>query len=173
MKPPNKAGRPVAEAVERRAEAKENANRYLHVPDTGDAIPHPIRSLCTLRTRRRRRLRNTRFPAARYRLTGAGLSPAGSRQLRLTHQNQSQVQMGKDRRVSSLGRARGHRPRLGCIPADKRTQDRLARLQCLGARRSGPNGPDGARCESRCQWSRRPYRISSALRPTASAMGAF
>src|SRR6202048_1462514 len=27
MKPPNKAGRPTAEAVERRAEAKENANR--------------------------------------------------------------------------------------------------------------------------------------------------
>ena len=26
-KPPNKAGRPAAEAVERRAEAKENANR--------------------------------------------------------------------------------------------------------------------------------------------------
>ena len=33
------------------------------------------------------RLRNTRFPAVRYRLTGAGLSPAGSRQLRLTHRN--------------------------------------------------------------------------------------
>ena len=28
MKPPNKAGRPAAEAVERRAEAKENANRF-------------------------------------------------------------------------------------------------------------------------------------------------
>src|SRR6516164_11189272 len=28
------------------------------------STPHPIRSLCTLRTRRRRRLRNTRFPAA-------------------------------------------------------------------------------------------------------------
>ena len=27
MKPPNHAGRPAAEAVERRAEAKENANR--------------------------------------------------------------------------------------------------------------------------------------------------
>ena len=27
MKPPNRAGRPAAEAVERRAEAKENANR--------------------------------------------------------------------------------------------------------------------------------------------------
>src|SRR5262244_1539364 len=49
--------------------------------------PHPIRSLCTLRIRRRRRLRNTRFPAARYHLTGAGLSPAGTRQLRLTHRN--------------------------------------------------------------------------------------
>src|SRR5262249_32330582 len=30
---------------------------------------------------------NTRFPAARYRLTGAGLSPTGPRQLRLTHRN--------------------------------------------------------------------------------------
>ena len=37
--------------------------------------------------RRRRRLRNTRFPAARYYLTGAGFSPAGTRQLRLTHRN--------------------------------------------------------------------------------------
>ena len=27
-KPPNKTGRPAAEAVERRAEAKENANRF-------------------------------------------------------------------------------------------------------------------------------------------------
>src|SRR5215831_6683066 len=27
------------------------------------------------------------LPAARYRLTGAGLSPAGTRQLRLTHRN--------------------------------------------------------------------------------------
>jgi hypothetical protein len=53
------------------------------------STPHPIRSLCTLRTRRRRRLRNTRFPAARYHLTGAGLSPAGSRQLRVTHRNES------------------------------------------------------------------------------------
>jgi hypothetical protein len=34
-----------------------------------------------------RRLRDTRFPAARYHLTGADLSPAGSRQLRLTHRN--------------------------------------------------------------------------------------
>ena len=34
MKPPNKAGRPAAEAVERRAEAKENANRCPYVPDT-------------------------------------------------------------------------------------------------------------------------------------------
>ena len=32
------------------------------------SIPHPTRSLCTLRTRRRRRLRNTRFPAVRYHL---------------------------------------------------------------------------------------------------------
>src|SRR5689334_24917236 len=32
-------------------------------------------------------LRNTRFPAARYHLTGADLSPAETRQLRLTHRN--------------------------------------------------------------------------------------
>src|ERR1700730_17941725 len=51
------------------------------------SIPHPIRSLCTLRIRRCRRLRNTRFPAARYHLTGADLSPAETRQLRLTHRN--------------------------------------------------------------------------------------
>jgi hypothetical protein len=37
--------------------------------------------------RLRRRLRNTRFPAARYHLTGADLSPAETRQLRLTHRN--------------------------------------------------------------------------------------
>src|SRR6516165_4664954 len=34
MKPPNKAGRPATEAVERRAEAKENANRCPYVPET-------------------------------------------------------------------------------------------------------------------------------------------
>src|ERR1700760_3683183 len=45
--------------------------------------PHPI-TVYASHPRRRRRLRNTRFPAVRYRLTGAGLSPAGSRQLRLT-----------------------------------------------------------------------------------------
>src|SRR5215831_18077561 len=51
--------------------------------------PHPI--AVYLRIRRRRRLRNTRFPAARYHLTGAGLSPAGTRQLRLTHRNRKFV----------------------------------------------------------------------------------
>src|SRR5215468_164034 len=51
------------------------------------SLPLPIRSLCTLRIRRRRRLRNTRFPAPRYSLTGDGLSPTGPRQLRLTHRN--------------------------------------------------------------------------------------
>jgi tetratricopeptide (TPR) repeat protein len=63
-----------------------------HLPPAGllahrGSIPHPIRSLCTLRIRRRGRLRNTPFPAVRYRLTGPGLPPAGSRQLRLTHRN--------------------------------------------------------------------------------------
>src|ERR1700722_8493685 len=64
--------------------------------------PHPIRSLCTLRIRRRRRLRNTRFPAVRYRLTGAGLSPAGSRQLRLTHRNRKFESISLQRRVCEL-----------------------------------------------------------------------
>ena len=66
------------------------------------SIPHPIRSLCTLRTRRRRRLRNTRFPAARYYLTGAGLSPAGTRQLRLTHRNRKFESIPLQRRVNKL-----------------------------------------------------------------------
>src|ERR1700732_3897084 len=64
------------------------------------SIPHPIRSLCTLRIRRRRRLRNTRFPAVRYRLTGAGLSPAGSRQLRLTHRNRKFESISLQQRVT-------------------------------------------------------------------------
>src|SRR5262249_44366473 len=69
--------------------------------------PHPIRSLCTLRIRRRRRLRNTRFPAARYHLTGAGLSPAGTRQLRLTHRNQKFESISLQRRVvQTIGSAR-------------------------------------------------------------------
>src|SRR5580704_12019636 len=63
------------------------------------SIPHPIRSLCTLRTRRRRRLRNTRFPAARYHLTGADLSPAETRQLRLTHRNRKFESISLQRRV--------------------------------------------------------------------------
>src|ERR1700724_110560 len=65
------------------------------------SIPHPIRSLCTLRIRRRRRLRNTRFPAVRYRLTGAGLSPAGSRQLRLTHRNRKMLWGGRRGKVAT------------------------------------------------------------------------
>ena len=48
---------------------------------------YPIRSLCTLRERRHRRPRNTRYRAARYDLTRAGLPPAGPRQLRLAHQH--------------------------------------------------------------------------------------
>src|SRR5262249_17966778 len=64
--------------------------------------------------RRRRRLRNTRFPAARYSLTGAGLSPTGPRQLRLTHRYQrfesisppaaSQVRTCLSREFAFLGR---------------------------------------------------------------------
>ena len=48
---------------------------------------YPIRSLCTLRERRHRRPRNTRYRAARYDPTRAGLPPAGLRQLRLAHQH--------------------------------------------------------------------------------------
>src|SRR3954452_3061321 len=33
------------------------------------------------------------LPAVRYRLTGAGLSPAGSRQFRLTHRNRIQIHL--------------------------------------------------------------------------------
>ena len=65
------------------------------------SIPHPIRSLCTLRIRRCRRLRNTRFLAACYRPTGAGLSPAGSRQLRLTHRNRKFESNSLQQRVSN------------------------------------------------------------------------
>ena len=74
----------------------------------------PSRSLCTLRIRRRRRLRNTRYPAARYRLTGAGLSPAGSRQLRLTHRNRKfeSISLQQTVRVSPRpGRCRSKNPR--------------------------------------------------------------
>src|SRR5215469_2690798 len=48
---------------------------------------YPIRSLCTLCGRRHRRPRNTRYRAARYDPTRAGLPPAGPRQLRLAHQH--------------------------------------------------------------------------------------
>src|SRR5215469_14210424 len=48
---------------------------------------YPIRSLCTFRERRHRRPRNTRYRAARYDPTRAGLPPAGPRQLRLAHQH--------------------------------------------------------------------------------------
>ena len=50
-------------------------------------------------TRRRRRLRNTRFPAVRYHLTEAGLSPAGTRQLRLTHRNRKFESISLQRRA--------------------------------------------------------------------------
>ena len=65
---------------------------------------------------RRRRLRNTRFPAARYHLTGAGLSPAGTRQLRLTHRNWKFESISLQRRVYKLS-VPGH---VG--PADYRTR---------------------------------------------------
>ncbi len=46
---------------------------------------HSTRSLCTLRSHRHRGPRNTRYRAARYGLTLAELSSAGTRQLRLAH----------------------------------------------------------------------------------------
>ena len=58
-------------------------------------------TLGTVEGRRRRRLRYTRFPAARYHLTGAGLSPAGSRQLRLTHRNRWFESCSLQQRVSN------------------------------------------------------------------------
>jgi len=72
--------------------------------------PTPIRSLCTLRTRRRRRLRNTRFPAARYHLTGADLSPAETRQLRLTHRNRKFESISLQRGVTCEPDFRKSRP---------------------------------------------------------------
>src|SRR5690349_5716420 len=46
---------------------------------------YPTGLLCTLRSRRHRRPRNTRYRATRYHPTRAGLPPAGTRQLRLAH----------------------------------------------------------------------------------------
>src|SRR5271165_5546634 len=59
-----------------------SANLWLSKLNT-----HPTRLLCTLHGRRRRRPCNTRYRAARYGLTRAGLPPAGTRQLRLAHHN--------------------------------------------------------------------------------------
>src|ERR1700738_688001 len=87
------------------------------------SIPHPIRSLCTLRTRRRRRLRNTRFPAARYHLTGADLSPAETRQLRLTHRNRKFESISLQQRVTcelDFGRDALCTGRVVCDPACRR-----------------------------------------------------
>jgi hypothetical protein len=53
--------------------------RPLHCRQFRGSFPHPTRSLCTLRARRHRRPRNTRYQAARFGLTWAGLAPAGSR----------------------------------------------------------------------------------------------
>src|SRR5215469_10475802 len=94
--------------------------------------PHPIRSLCTLRIRRRRRLRNTRFPAARYHLTGAGLSPAGTRQLCLTHRNWNFESSSLQRRVYKLS-----------VPK-RRSEDRreaVADRNRLCRRRDGDRAP--------------------------------
>src|SRR5215213_4135520 len=46
---------------------------------------HPTGLLGTLRSRRHRRPRSTRYRATRYRPTRAGLPPAGTRQLRRAH----------------------------------------------------------------------------------------
>src|SRR3984893_3975889 len=93
------------------------------------SIPHPIRSLCTLRTRRRRRLRNTRFPAARYHLTGSDLSPAETRQLRLTHRNRKFESISLQRRVI-------------CEPGPERpaalVHDRTSDLVIIAWRRPSP-----------------------------------
>ena len=64
---------------------------------------------CTLRIRRCRRLRNTRFPAARYHLTGPGVSPAGTRQLRLTHRYYKFESTSLQQRVRRTSVSRGWR----------------------------------------------------------------
>src|ERR1700738_2086366 len=111
------------------------------------SIPHPTRSLCTLRIRRRRRLRNTRFPAVRYRLTGAGLSPAGSRQLRLTHRYQKFESTSLQRRVSCELSPRGAIagiPRSTASRSDwlgRPSTGRSELKSSTGARVSGPRRP--------------------------------
>src|SRR6516164_3656598 len=97
---------------------------------------HPIRSLCTLRTRRRRRLRNTRFPAVRYHLTEAGLSPAGPRQLGLTHWYRGFESPSLQRRVRiSSGQRGGARK----VP-DLRGGLRLGLQAALGEQADRRNG---------------------------------
>src|SRR3954470_3761852 len=69
---------------------------------------HPAGSLCTLRSRRRRRPRNTRYRATRYRLTRAGLPPAGTRQLRLAHWNDLRALLGEPEPLAAaVARAHG------------------------------------------------------------------
>jgi arylsulfatase A-like enzyme len=74
-----------------------------------------------VRTRRRRRLRNTRFPAVRYRLTGAGLSPAGSRQLRLTHRNRKFESISLQERVRCEPHSDCVKSRIERIPVRRMT----------------------------------------------------
>ena len=63
-----------------------NLGRHFDLPQPDwPRLCARIGLLCTLRDRRHRRPRNTRYRAARYCPTLAGLSPAGTRQLRLAH----------------------------------------------------------------------------------------
>ena len=82
------------------------------------------------------------LPAARYRLTGAGLSPAGSRQLRLTHRNRKFESSSLQRGVCCELRVRG-RCRSRCNPSGRRCghtwceRDNFSRV-CAAVMRSRP-----------------------------------
>src|SRR3984893_17542255 len=102
------------------------------------SIPHPIRSLCTLRTRRRRRLRNTRFPAARYHLTGADLSPAETRQLRLLARNRKFESISLQRRVFANLTRSIRSPKI--LPSELRA---ASVIRVYIARAVSWRGPDG------------------------------
>src|ERR1019366_3258311 len=91
-----------------------SANLWLSKLNT-----HPIRLLCTLHGPRRRCPRNTRYRAASYGLTRAGLSPAGTRQLRLAHHEPHYVKSRPAVKILRFARGPQH---LGCAICESRLQ---------------------------------------------------